>query len=363
MNGWPELRAIPTEMTAVTFREHGGPEVLKPDTLPVPTPRADEVLVQVAAVAVGRLLDLAARAGTHPYAKFAFPHVLGAEHSGVVAAIGQEVTSVQVGDRVAAFPVITCGTCRQCRVGRDELCQSLRIIGTHLSGAYAEYIAIPAANLHRVPDGLDPVDTVALALGPAVAMNQLRRAEMKAGDWVVVQAATSALGSITAALARHLEANVIVTSRDADKRRRLSELGFEHVLDGTSPDFPDQVRALSGGGAQVIVDNIGDVELWRNSQLALAPGGVLVTSGAFAGHDVPVDLKRLYSLGQSVIGVRTGNRESCRLAWTEVERGLRAPATTTFPLADAAAAHQFLEEDLNVGRVALIVGPDLSDGS
>ena len=363
MNAWPELRTIPAEMTAVTFRKHGGPDVLRIEVLPVPTLDADEVLVQVAAVAVGRLLDLAARAGTHPYAKFSFPHVLGAEHSGVVAAVGPEVTSVQVGDRVAGFPVVTCRTCRQCLSGRDELCQSLKIIGTHRQGAYAEYVAVPASNLHHVPKGLDPIDTVALALGPAVAMNQLRRAEMKAGDWVVVQAATSALGSVSAALARHLGANVIVTSRDDDKRRRLNELGFEHVLDGTTADFPDHVRRLSGGGAQVVVDNIGDVDLWRNSQLALAPGGVVVSSGAFAGHDVPVDLKRLYSLGQSVIGVRTGNRESCRLAWTEVERGFRAPATTTFPLADSAPAHQFLEEDLNVGRVALVVGSNLSDGS
>lgn len=363
MSAWPELRTIPAEMTAVTFREHGGPDVLKPEALPVPTLGPDDVLVQVAAVAVGRLLDLAARAGTHPYAKFSFPHVLGAEHSGIVAAVGPTVTSVAVGDRVAGFPVLTCGTCRQCRAGRDELCQTLQIIGTHRSGAYADYVAVPAANLHHVPDSLDPIETVALALGPAVAMNQLRRADMKAGDWVVVQAATSALGSVTAALSRHLGANVIVTSRDKDKRQRLTEIGFEHVLDGTSADFPDQVRALSGGGAQVVVDNIGDVALWRNSQLALAPGGVIVSSGAFAGHDVPVDLKRLYSLGQSVIGVRTGNRESCRLAWAEVDRGFRAPATTTFPLADAAAAHRFLEEDLNVGRVALVVGPDLSDGS
>ncbi|OIJ27470.1 alcohol dehydrogenase catalytic domain-containing protein [Nocardioides luteus] len=363
MNTWPELRTVPAAMTAVTFREHGGPDVLQPEVLPVPRLGGDEVLVQVAAVAVGRLLDLAARAGTHPYAKFSFPHVLGAEHSGVVAAVGRAVTSVKVGDRVAGFPVVTCGTCRQCVAGRDELCQTLEIIGTHRPGAYAEYVSMPASNLHLVPDGLDPIEAVALALGPAVAMNQLRRAGMKAGDWVVVQAATSALGSVTAALAQHLGAHVIVTSRDEDKRKRLSGLGFTHVLDGTRPEFPDEVRSLSEGGAQVVVDNIGDPDLWRNSQLALAPGGIVVSSGAFAGHDVPVDLKRLYSLGQSVIGVRTGNRESSRLAWAEVGRGFRAPATTTFALSEAAAAHQFLEKDLNVGRVALVVGAESSDGS
>jgi len=352
---WPVRRTPDTTMNAVTFREFGGPDVLHPEPLPVPEIGPDEVLVQVAAVSVGRLLDLAARAGTHPYARFTFPHVLGAEHSGVVAAIGSEVTGLGLGQRVATFPVVTCGTCATCLAGRDELCPNLQIIGTHRPGAYADYVAVPAANVHPVPHGIDPVDACALVLGAATAMNQLTRAGMQPGDWVVVQAAPSALGSITAALARHLGANVVVTSRVADKRAQLSELGFEHVLDGTAAEFPDKVHELTGGaGADIVVDNIGDLTLWRNSQAVLGRGGTLVTSGAFRGSEVPVNLQRLYSMGQSVLGLRTGNKASSRRVWEEVERGFRPPVAATFPLQEAAAAHRYLEDDLNVGRVALV---------
>lgn len=352
---WPFLQTLPTTMAAMTFREFGSPEVLRPETLQVPEIRADEVLIQVAAVSVGRLLDLAARAGTHPYAKFTFPHVLGAEHAGVVAAVGSAVTDLTVGQHVATFPVVTCGTCAACSDGYDELCPQLEIIGTHRQGAYAEYVAVPAANAHPVPAGINPVDACALALSAATAMNQLSRAGLKPGGWVVVQAAPSALGSITATLARHLGANVIVTSRVAAKREQLVSHGFDHVLDGTTPDFPQEIQRLTGGsGADIVIDNIGDKTLWRNSQAALGRGGVIVSSGAFRGPEVPVNLQRLYSMGQRIFGVRTGNKESSRRVWQEVGRGFRPPVAATFPLAEASAAHRYLEDDLNVGRVALV---------
>ena len=108
------------------------------------------------AVSIGRLLDVAARAGRHPYPGFAFPHVLGAEHAGVIAAIGPGVTGWQVGQRVAAFPVVTDGTCHYCLLGYDELCENLQLIGIHRAGAYAQYVAVPARNLHVVPADISP---------------------------------------------------------------------------------------------------------------------------------------------------------------------------------------------------------------
>jgi NADPH:quinone reductase-like Zn-dependent oxidoreductase len=353
---WPVARTRGATMSAVTFRRFGPPEVLTMESLPVPSVRPDEVLIQVAAVSVGRLLDLAARAGTHPYARFTFPHILGAEHSGVIAEVGSDVSGFQVGQRVATFPVITCGSCAECLGGRDELCPALQLIGTHRPGAYAEFVSVPAGNVHAVPDGLGPVAACAVALGAATAMNQLTRADLSAGDWVVVQAAPSGLGSITAALAMHLGARVVVTSRVEEKRADLRARGFSHVFDGTAPDFPARIADLTDGrGADIVIDNIGNETLWRNSQAVLCRGGTLVSSGAFGGHEVPVNLQALYSLGQRIIGVRTGNRASSHRVWDEVERGFRPPVAATFPLHEAAAAHRYLEDDMNVGRVALVI--------
>jgi NADPH:quinone reductase-like Zn-dependent oxidoreductase len=343
-------------MAAVVFAEFGPPEVLTLVSRPIPQPGPNEVLVQVAAVSVGRLLDITARAGNHPYAKFVLPHVLGAEHAGVVAAVGRDVADFEIGDRVAAFPAVTCGTCEKCRRGYDELCPSLQLIGTHRPGAYAQYVAVPVRNLHRVPEGISPVQASALALAGPVAVNQLTRAGFRPGDWVLVQGASSGLGSVTAALARHLGGKVIATSRVPAKRDRLRALSVEAVLDATEKGFAERVRELTAGhGVAVAVDDLGEPRIWAATMDALAVGGTVVSSGAFLGREVSVNLQRLYSLGQRIVGVRTGNLASIPPLWAAVEAGFRPVLDRSFPLADASAAHHYVESDSNLGRVALLV--------
>ena len=355
-SAWPRPAAPPATMTAVVFREFGPPEALTPVSVPAPQPGPGEVLVQVAAVSVGRLLDITARAGNHPYAKFVLPHVLGAEHAGVIAAVGSDVAGFKIGERVATFPAVSCGTCGMCRRGYDELCPSLQLIGTHRPGAYAQYVAVPARNLHRVPEGISPVQAAALALAGPVAMNQLTRAGFRPGDWVLVQGASSGLGSATAALARHLGGKVIATSRVPAKRDRLRALGVEAVLDATEEGFAGHVRELTAGrGVDVAVDDLGAPQIWAATMDVLAAGGTVVSSGAFLGREVSVNLQRLYSLGQRIVGVRTGNLASIPPLWAAVGAGFRPLLDRSFPLADAPAAHRYVESNSNVGRVALLV--------
>jgi len=327
------------------------------EMMPTPEPKSNEVLVRVAAVSVGRLLDLVARSGNHPYAHFVFPHILGADHSGVVAALGSGVLSVQVGDKVATLPPIFPEDDEMARSGFSELSPALEIIGTHRQGAYAEYVAVPAVNVRTVPEGMTPQEASAVVLSGSVAMNQFNRiGGIAQGTRVIVPGATSALGSTTALLARHLGGEVIVTSRSEEKRQKLRDLGFNHVLDVADENFADQARAAFGGnGAQVIVDNLGDEATWRRGFDALAPGGTVVSSGAFLGLEVPVNLKRLYSLGQRVVGVRTGNLTSLDNLWTHVNAGFRAVVDRSFPLERAAEAHRYVEAGENVGRVTLYV--------
>lgn len=361
---WPTPVTPGAQMGAVVFSEFGPPEVLHRATLATPTPAADEILVQVAAVSVGRLLDLSARAGTHPYARFVLPHVLGAEHAGVVAAMGAEVTEFGIGDRVAVFPAISCDRCPLCLRGRHEACTSLQLIGTHRPGAYADFVAVPARNAHVVPAGIAPVDAAALALSGPVAQNQLTQAGFEPGMWVLVQGAASALGSTTATLAVHLGARVIATSRSAAKRERLAALGVEATLDATSPTFTADLRDITGGhGVDLAVDDLGEPAIFAATLDALAVAGTVVTSGAFLGGAASVNLLRLYSQCQRVIGVRTGNPASIRASWAEVARGFRPVVDRSFPLGRAAQAHHYVESDANVGRVALVNTPDRPDGT
>ncbi len=357
---WPLVpESVPATMVAVAARSFGDPEVLEPAELPGPAVGDDDVLVRVGAVSVGRTLDAGARAGKHPYPGFVFPHVFGAEHAGTVVAVGAAVRDVHTGDRVAVYPSVVCRECPTCRAGRTEACSRLEIMGMHRQGADAEYTAVPAANVHvlsaAAAEEIGPATAAALALSGPVSLHQLREAGMRAGDWVLVQGAASALGSVTAALAAHLGARVIGTSRSAAKRAVVQGLGVEAALDSGAEDLTEQVLALTGGaGATVVVDDLGDPDLFAVSTACLATLGTLVTSGAFLGPVVPLDLNRLYLRSQRVVGVRTGTRESVEAFWREVDAGFRPLVDAAFPLERAADAHRHVEGGEGTGRVVLV---------
>lgn len=357
---WPAVpERLPTTMAATVFESFGGPEVLVPTVLKVPAVGADDVLVRVGAVSVGRLLDLSSRAGRHPYAGFNLPHVLGAEHAGTVVEVGAAVSGIAVGDAVAVYPSITCGECEVCVTGRTEACSRLQIIGVHRQGAYAEYSAVPATNVHVISAAargdIGPATAAALALSGPVSMHQLREAGLKPGDWVLVQGAASALGSVTAGLAVHLGARVIGTSRSVAKRAVLERLGVHAVLDSRAGDLVERVLTLTQGrGVAVVIDDLGDPEIFAASTACLATLGTLVTSGAFLGGRVELDLARLYLRSQRVIGVRTGTQEAIEALWREVDAGFRPLVDTAFPLERAADAHRHLEGDAGTGRVVLV---------
>jgi NADPH:quinone reductase-like Zn-dependent oxidoreductase len=355
---WPAADAVPATMRATTMREFGPPDVLQSEELPTPEPAADEVLVRVAAVSVGRLLDLLARSGRHPFAGFTFPHVLGAECAGTVVARGEDAGGVPLGAHVAVFPVITAEDDEWARAGLPEQSPTLQILGTHRPGAYAQYVAVPARNVRVAPEGMTPLEAVGVILAGAVAMNQFARVGgVGPGSRVVVQGAASALGSTTALLAKHLGAEVVALSRSRAKRDVLAGFGFTAVIDPSTDDFPEQIVAAFGGRpAQVIVDDIGHPDLWRRQFRALGPGGVIVSSGAFLADDLPIDLRRMYVLGQSIVGVRTGNLAAVDRLWEHVHAGFRTVLDRTWPVEEAALAHAYVEGDGNVGRVALTVG-------
>ena len=309
--------------------------------------------VRVAAVSVGRLLDVSARAGTHPYAEIRLPHVLGAEHAGTVAAVGAGVESVRVGDLVAVFPVLTCGVCPACRAGSTEACATARIMGVHTWGSYAEYTVAPESNVFGVPAGVGPEEAAALALSGPVAQNQFDEAGLQPGEWVLVYGGSSALGSLTAALAAHAAP---ASSRHRGRRRSGSgsPRSVDAVLDPTVPAFAEQVLGLTGGaGVGLVVDNLGDAAMWSTTADVLAVRGRIVTSGAFLAGRVELDLLRLYSRSQRIIGVRSGNLRSARRLWDASPTASARWSTAAYPISRAAEAHRYLEDNGNTGRVVL----------
>jgi NADPH:quinone reductase-like Zn-dependent oxidoreductase len=188
-----------------------------------------------------------------------------------------------------------------------------------------------------------------------VAMNQLTQAGVAPGDWVLVQGGASALGSLAAALAMHLGARVIATSRSPLKRFKIEKTGVAAALDPTADDFVALVMGLTGGrGVKVAIDDLGHPLIWSRTMDCLATLGTVVTSGAFLGGNVQLDLLRLCLRSQRILGVRTGTRTSAQQFWSVVDDGFRPVIDRTYPLSRAAEAHAYMT-DSNIGRVALVV--------
>ena len=331
-------------MRAVVIREHGDVEVLNIEDLPTPEPGVGEVRVRVGAVSVNSFLDVSNRAGKVPFASYSFPHILGVEHAGVVDSVGGEVPGwVTPGTRVVV----------QAAYLKSD--GTVGLLGVHREGSAAEYSVVPVSCLRLLPEGVSFVEAAALALNGPLAVRQLQHAGFEPGEWVLVQAAASAAGSMMIKVLQHLGGRIIATSRDEGKRERLRELGVEHVLDSSAVDLAPQVHAITGAGADLVVDNIGDPTLWRSTIASLRDGGRVVTSGAKFGGEVPLDVRDLYTRNLSVLGVRTYNPPSADRLWELVQEGLRPVISQVFPLESVRDAHRCVENQENIGRVVLSV--------
>lgn len=343
-------------MKAAVIHEFGPPEVLRIEDVPVPRPGPQEVLVGVRAVRVGGLLDVGTRAGRNPFARITFPHVLGADFAGEVVEVRSDEVEFAPGARVAGVPFITCGLCHPCSIGRDDACAKAQLVGVHRQGSYAEFVAVPAKVLRRIPENVGYEQAAAMAVSGPVALTQLEIAGLKPGDWVLVTAAASGLGLVTSLVAKRLGARVIATSRKAWKREMLEGHGLVAVLDTDSDDFVERVGELTQGeGVSIAIDNTSSASMFAKLCAVLSRLGVIVTSGALAAETVPLDLRGLYTKSQSVIGVRTHTQAGLDGFWRLAESGMEARVDRTFPLEQVIEAHQYVEAERNFGRVLLTV--------
>ena len=344
-------------MKAAVIREFGPADVLKIEDAPEPNPAPGEVQVRVRAVRVGGLLDIGTRAGRNPFAHLTFPHILGADFAGDVVESGEGVGGgLRSGDRVAVSPFIVCGKCPACQSGRDYGCPNAQLIGVHRQGSYAELVSVPAKNVRRIPAGMSYEQAAALALSGPVAFTQFSVAGLKPGDWVLVTAAASGLGLVTALVAKALGANVVATSRKDWKRDMLRERGFAHVLDTEDDAFAAKVGELTGGqGVAIAVDNIASAAMFPKVQAALARLGVLVSSGAQVAELVPLDMRSLYIKSQSIVGIRTHTQAALDGFWKLAQDDIETLVDRTFPLDEVADAHRYVEAEKNFGRVLLTV--------
>ena len=327
-------------MKAVRIHEDGGPEVLRYEDADDPVPAAGEVLVALRAASLNHL-DLWLRRGLPSVPK---PRILGADGAGVVAALGDGVDGLAEGDRVVINP------------GLDD---GARIVGEHMDGTHAELIALPADYVHPLADGLSFEEAAAFPLVFETAYRMLvTKAGLREGEWVLVWGIGGGVATACLQIAKALGARVLATSSSDEKLAKARELGADATVNHEGEDVAEAVKeATERHGADVVVEHVGEAT-WKTSLQSAAPGGRVVVCGATSGPNPPANLHRLWWKQLTVYGSTMGTREDFAGAYELVAAGRAKPVVDrVFPLAEAAAAHRYLEEGRQLGKVVLRI-PD-----
>jgi len=339
-------------MKAVTLREHGGPEVLRLEELPVPEPGPHEVRVRVRAVALNHL-DIWVRKGG-PAFHLDYPHRLGSDIAGVVDAVGPGATA-KVGAKVVVQPGLSCGKCAQCLGGHDNLCRYYRILGENTQGGYAEYIVVPEVNLAPYPERLDFPHAAASLLTFLTAWQMVvRKARVAPGDTVLVQGAGSGVGVAAIQIAKLHGARVIATAGSDAKVAKARELGADVVVNYQSGDFVATCKAETGKrGVDAVIEHVGG-DVFAASLKAVRAGGRIVTCGATAGFHPAIDLRHIFFRQVEVLGSTMGSKADLLAVLGHIAAGRLQPIVhEVMPLARAADAHRVLEERAAFGKMVL----------
>jgi zinc-binding alcohol dehydrogenase/oxidoreductase len=323
---------------AVLIREDGGPEVLRYEEVSDPEPAAGEVLVRMRFASLNHL-DVWTRKGLPSVPK---PRILGADGSGVVEALGPAVDGLAPGQAVVINPGL-------------EHRHAIHVIGEHTQGVHAELAAIPATNVVPLRDGVSFQDAAAFPLAYETAYRMLvTRAVLQEGEWVLVWGIGGGVATAALRIAQALGAHTVVTSSSDAKLARAKELGADVTVNHESGDVVAIVKEVSGGGAHVVVETVGEAT-WKRSLDAARPGGRITICGATSGSNPPAALHRIWWKQLDVLGSTMGTRADFEGAYDLVASGATPVIDSVFPLAEARAAHERLEAGEQFGKILLAI--------
>lgn len=342
-------------MKAVRFHEHGGPEVLVYEDAPDPRPGPSEALVRVRAASVNHL-DLWIRQGIPSYGT-KLPHIGGNDLAGEIVEVGADVRDWQAGERVMAWPGLSCGTCDFCLRGDETLCRSFKILGAHVPGVFAELAAVPAANLFRIPDGVSFEEAASIPLVFVTAWHMLiTRCAMKPGEDVLVLGAGSGVGTAAIQIARACGARVFAVAGSDWKLEKAGQLGSAFLINRTAQDFADVVRAETNGrGVDIVFEHVGAATFF-SSLRSLARGGRLVTCGATTGPEAVFDLRPLFAKELNILGSMLGTRHDLAMLLKLVsQRTVHGVVDSVFPLENLQAAQEKVTKGDFFGKVVISV--------
>ena len=341
-------------MKVAWFHKFGGPEVLVYEEAAKPEPKPGEALVRVRAVGINHV-DLDHRAGTSRI-PVTFPHILGREFAGEVAALNGPA-DFREGDRVWVTCRLPCRKCEFCLGGRDNLCIQEGYFGLDIPGGYAEYVAVPIANLNALPSHVKYEDAAAAQIAFGTAWHVLvNRGFLQAGQTVLIQAAGSGIGSAAVQVAKLAGAGAIIATASSQKKLDAAKsLGATHLINYRQDDFASKVMEITGNrGVDVAMEHIGG-EVFTKSLTCLARGGILVAVGAHAGEVVPFDIIPFFRRELRLAGSKNASVLELRQVMGLVADGKLKPVIhKALPLAQAAEGHRVVDSRDFFGKVVLL---------
>jgi len=341
-------------MKAFCFYQHGGLEVMRYDEVPDPKPEKGEVLLNVKACALNHL-DIWVRRGWRGL-KLQMPHWGGADVAGVVTAVGEGVSGWNVGARVVVDPGLTAREDRFTRLGQDSLSPGYHVLGEHGRGGFAEQLVVPAHNLMAMPDELEFPEAAAPLLVTLTAWRMLiHRAQLRAGESVLVVGAGGGANSMAIQIAKLAGAVVYVVASNSEKAAAARALGADFVVDRSQADWASEIfRLTEKQGVDVVVDNVGSATL-NSSMRAAARGGRIVIIGNTSGPHAQIDIRYIFGKQISLIGSTMGSHQDFREVNALLWSGKLKPVIgRVMPLSEGKEAMAIMERGDQFGKIVLV---------
>ncbi len=343
-------------MKAAIYREFGSPDVLGYEDIDDPIAGPGEIVVEVHAVTVNRVLDCAVRAGEQTQRGVVLPHIGGVDPAGIVRDVGTGVSNVSAGDRVALLSRAPCLDCEHCAAGDFKKCSKSTMLGVGRWGGAAELVKVPASVAVKLPGNLEFSEAAAvLRHGPMAHHLLFDTGNLQPGQTVLVMGAAGGLGLTGIQIAKAAGATVIAAAGSDERVAVGCEYGADFGVNYAKQDLTEAVRGYMGGeGIDLVFENISNPKTWPKALKCLRKLGTLVTAGAHGGGKVELDCAFLYHQNIRIFG-STGNTDKNVSDTVSLagEGKLKAKIEKVFPLSEAPAAHRMMEGDVLSGKIIL----------
>jgi len=325
-------------LIAVSVRAPHSLEVIETDRA---EPGPNEVRVKVLSAGICGS-DIHILHGSNPFAKY--PRVIGHEFAGTVAAVGTAVTALSVGDHVVVDPVVSCGHCYACRIGRSNVCANLEVMGVHRDGGFRSEVVVPAENAVKVSQDL-PISVAALAEPFSIAANVLSRTGCDERDTVLIYG-SGTVGLTVLQVAKLKGARVIVADPDKRRLERAEQFGADRLLQTGKDDIPASVASENDGlGPTLVIDGAGVPALLEEACRVASPAGRIGILG-FSPAPCNVSQQEIVKKELTLVGSRLSRRLLPEVVgWLESGRlKPEAMITQTFRGNDAKEAFALIEQ-------------------